>query len=191
MTATKDRPQPRSMQRPSLRLILLITMCHCQLVSATPPPLTSLGAIHSLTDNEARSGRPVLFEATVAYYDNFGGTDLFVQDGNLAIYVFTRPGAGFVPGDRVLVKGKTSFDYRADILSEQVKLLHHGVPPNPVPAGFPQLIRGDLDCLRVTVRARVQSADLLTAQGEPSVYLSLQMDGGSIDAMVVGQDRSM
>lgn len=133
----------------------------------------------------------MLFEATVTYYDNFGGTDLFVQDGDDAIYVFTKPGAGLVAGDRVLVKGKTSVDYRTDILSDKVTLLHHGLPPNPVPATFARLIRGDLDCARVAVRARVQSADLLTAQGEPSVYLSLQMDGGSIDAMVVGRDQFM
>ena len=174
-----------------MHLIVLFAILCGPRIWATPPPLTSLGAIHALTDNEARSGLPVLFEATVTYYDNFGGTDLFVQDGDKAIYVFTKPGAGLVPGDRVLVKGKTSVDYRADILSEQVTLLRHGLPPNPVPASFAQLIRGDLDCARVAVRARVESADLLTAQGEPSAYLSLEMDGGSIDAMVVGRDQSM
>ncbi|HUN85023.1 MAG TPA: GGDEF domain-containing protein [Terracidiphilus sp.] len=172
-------------------LILLLAVLHPLRMWPEETTLTTLNAIHSLADAEAKRGVPVLFEATVTYYDNSGGTDLFVEDQGRAIYVYTKPGAGLVPGDRVLIKGRTGLDYRPDIVSSQVTLLHHGTPTKPISASFKQLIRGDLDCARVLVRGKVRSADLVTAQGEPSVYLTLQTDGGTIDALVIGHDQTV
>lgn len=172
------------------RLILLFAALYLLPMSAEEVTLTTLNAIHSLSDAEARRQLPVLFEATVTYYDNSGGTDLFVEDEGRAIYVYAKPGAGYVPGDRVLVKGRTRLDFRPDIVSEQITLLHHGVPPKPVAASFKQLLREDLDSARVLVRGQVRSADFVTAQGEPSIYLTLQIDGCAIDVMVIGHDAT-
>jgi len=171
------------------RLTPAFALLLCASAWSAPPTLTSLRVIHSLTREESGLSLPVAFEATVTYYDNSGGTDLFVQDGGVAIYVYAKPGAGLVPGDRVMVRGRTRSDFRPDVVGEQITLLRHGVPPEPIPASFGQLIRGDLDCMRVSVRAKVRSADLVIAQSEPSVYLRLVMDGGSLDAMVVGHDQ--
>ncbi len=156
---------------------------------AIPPTLTTLRAVHSLTNAEARLRLPVDFEATVTYYDN-NGRDLFVQDGDLAIYVFAEPGAQFVPGDRIRVRGKTDSDFRPDVLGEDLTLLHHGTVPEPVPANLGQLLRVELDCVRVRLRARVRSADIVKDQAETNIYLNLLVDGGYVDATVLGQDES-
>ncbi|HEY1160849.1 MAG TPA: diguanylate cyclase, partial [Terracidiphilus sp.] len=158
--------------------------------AAQPAALTTLHAIHALSRPDAQKGLPVAFEATVTYY-NRTDVDLFVQEGTEAIYVQTKPNQDLAPGDHVLVRGKTRDSFRPDVLSDSVTRLHPGALPMPVPAGFGQLIRAELDCMRVTVRATVRSADAVNFQNIPGVYLKLLMDGGSIDATVVGSDARM
>ncbi len=156
-----------------------------------PSPLTSLHAIHGLTKIEAQGGVPVAFEATVTYY-NPSDVDLFVQDGDEAIYVETQRHENLVAGDRVVVKGKTRKSFSTDILSDNVTVLHHGVVPDPVPADFVQLIRSQLDCRWVSLHAKVRSADVVNfGNGVHSTYLRLLMDGGSIDATIVGTDAKL
>ena len=101
---------------------------------ALEKPLTTLGAIHALTNAEASRQIPVVFEATVTYYRN-DDTDLFVQDKGDAIYVNYKAGAGLAAGDRVLVTGKTHDGFRPMINAESVQLLHHGMPPLLLVAG--------------------------------------------------------
>ncbi|MGA2168488.1 MAG: GGDEF domain-containing protein [Terracidiphilus sp.] len=158
--------------------------------AAQPAALTTLHAIHALSRPDAQKGLPVAFEATVTYY-NSSDVDLFVQEGTEAIYVQTKPNQDLAPGDRVLVRGKTRDSFRPDVLSDSVTRLHPGALPMPVPAGFGQLIRAELDCMRVTVRATVRSADAVNFENIPGVYLKLLMDGGSIDATVLGSDAGM
>jgi diguanylate cyclase (GGDEF)-like protein len=155
--------------------------------SAEPGPLTTLHAIHSLKKDEARAGLPVAFDATVTYY-NSSDVDLFVQDGDEAIYVETKPNEDLVPGDRVLIRGKTRDSFTPDILSASVTLLHHGAPPNPLPAGFDELIRAQRDCMRVAVRGKIRSADTVNFGSMHGIYLKLLLDGGSIDATVARND---
>jgi diguanylate cyclase (GGDEF)-like protein len=156
---------------------------------AEPSPLNTLHAIHTLTKAAARAGLPVAFEATVTYY-NKSDVDLFVQEGREAIYVETKPNESLVAGDRVLVRGKTRDSFTPDVLSDQITLLHHGDPPIPVDANFEQLIRTQLDCLRVVIRAKVRSADAVNFGEMHGIYLKLLMNGGSIDASVAGTDAS-
>jgi len=168
--------------------LLIIPLCATTTGAATAP-LRALGAVHSLTNAEAKLALPVDFEATVTYYDN-AGSDLFVQDGDLAVYVFAKPGVGLIPGDRVRVRGKTDSDFRPDIVADEVTLVGHGVPPKPATPTFNQLIRTEFDCVRVTMRARVRSANVVRDKDETSIYLNLVVDGGYIDATVLGQDGS-
>src|ERR1035441_404550 len=49
-------------------------------------PLTSLRAIHALSNSEASHRYSASFEATVTYYRPYERT-MFVQDGDYAIYV--------------------------------------------------------------------------------------------------------
>jgi diguanylate cyclase (GGDEF)-like protein len=156
---------------------------------AEPATLTTLHAIHIMTKAEARGGVPVTFEATVTYY-NRSDVDLFVQDGPEAIYVETKPNEDLAAGDRVLVRGRTRDSYMPDVLSDSVTVLHHGTLPTPVTADFEQLIRAQRDCVWVSIRARVRSADTVNFGNMHGIYLKLLMEGGSIDATIVGTDAS-
>jgi len=150
-------------------------------------PLTTLQAIHALTNSQAAAGIPVAFEATVTYY-NPAAVDLFVQQAGEAIYVQATLNLHLAPGDRVLVRGKTRDSFSTDIVGSSITLLSHGLLPAPVPATFQQLIRAQLDCMHVQVRATVRSADAMDFGTVAGVYLTLMMDGGPVDAMVVASN---
>jgi len=173
-------------------LILAMTMAAAWSSAAwgaEPGTLNTLHAIRTLTKAEGRGGLLVAFEATVTYY-NRTDVDLFVQDGTEAIYVETKPNEAIVAGDRVLVRGRTRDSFTTDVLSNSVTVLHHGALPTPVEANFEQLIRAQRDCIWVSVRAKVRSADIVNFGNMHGIYLKLLMEGGSIDATVIGTDAS-
>ena len=160
----------------------------CAAWSAAPAPVTTLRAIHALTNAEASHALPVAFEATVIYYRSRLGW-LFVEDDNVAIFV--RPPASYdlVPGDRVLVNGTTHDSFRTFITGSNVTLLHHGELPKPAPATFDELIRGEHDAQLVTVRAEIRAVNPGFSGGDGAVHsttLQLLTDGGIIDATVDG-----
>ena len=157
--------------------------------AAAPAPLDSLRAIHLLSNAEAVRALPVAFEATVVYsrgYENL----LFVEDGDVAIYVRPPTNTQLAPGDRVLIEGRTQPSFRPIVLGSKVTVLHHGAPPMPVPATFDQLIRARLDSQLVSVHAVVRAADLLVGSTAPvsSTRLQLLTEGGHIEANLDNDD---
>ena len=152
--------------------------------------ITSLAAIHSLTNDEAANSIPAAFEATVNYHIN-GSSGLFLQDGGLAIYADAPANLTLAPGDRVLVRGKTGAGFRPYIVAESVTVIGHQAAPVPVPVSYTQLVRSDFDCVWVKVRGKVRSADLVTYGNVPNIYLELSIDGGPINAIINSTDGSM
>jgi len=173
----------------SISVLAIILGCASAAWTAEPSVLTTLHAIHALSKADAAKGIPVAFEATVTYY-NKSDVDLFVQDGSEAIYVEAKPNLDLTLGDRVLVRGKTRDSFRPDVLGDSVTRLHPDRLPKPIEAGFAQLVRADLDSLRVTVHATVRSADRVSYSSLPSVNLKLLMDGGFVDATVLATESS-
>jgi len=169
----------------AISALAIVLGCSSVASAAEPGTLTTLQAIRSLPKADAAKGLPVAFEATVTYYIRTD-IDLFVQESGEAIYVETRPNLDLVPGDRVLVRGKTLDSYRTDIVSDNVTKLHPGTLPTPVAADFSKLVRGEMDCMRVTVRATVRSVDSVSYGNQPGIDLKLLMDGGYIDATALG-----
>jgi diguanylate cyclase (GGDEF)-like protein len=151
--------------------------------------ITSLRAIRTLTSAQARNGLPVAFEATVTYY-NRSDVDLFVQDGGEALYVQTKAFQDLAPGDRIRVRGKTRDSFTLDVVSDSIAVLQHGPVPKPTAADFQQLIRAQRDCMLVSIRATLRSADIVNFGNMHGIYLKLLMDGGPIDATVVETDVS-
>jgi diguanylate cyclase (GGDEF)-like protein len=165
----------------------ILLVCGPAAWAAELAPLTSLRAIHALSNVDASHRLPVAFEATVTYYRGYEN-NLFVQDGDTGIYVGAPTDANLVPGDRVLVRGKTQESFNPFIVSESITLLRHGDPVKPKPASFDQMIRAETDCKLVIVRGVVRSADFM-----PGVhYANLQMltDGGYFAATVDGDGAS-
>ncbi|MGA2219710.1 MAG: hypothetical protein ABSG51_16590, partial [Terracidiphilus sp.] len=157
--------------------------------SAPPAPLTSLRAIHELTNAEVSKGLPVAFQATVTFYDKNNG-NLFVQDGDLAIFVKVPVYAGFLPGDRVLVRGTTYADFHPNVRSNDLTVLRHGDLPMPIPATFDDLIRMRYDCLWVTVHGVAHAVDLGAGDPVDSTRVQLLTEGGYIELIVSGGSDS-
>ena len=165
----------------SIFSLAIILGCGSVAWTAEPGVLTTLHAIHDLSKADAAKGMPVAFEATVTYY-NRNDIDLFVQDGSEAIYVETKTNQNLAPGDHVLVRGKTRDSFRPDVVSESVTRLHADPLPKPVEANFEQLVRAEVDSMRVTIHGTVRAGDKVTYRGSLSgIDLKVLMDGGYIE----------
>ena len=153
--------------------------------AAGPATLTSLRAIHALSNPQAGQRLHVIFEATVVYSRGYERL-LFVQDSGVAIFVTPPTTASLLPGDRLLIKGDTQQSFRPLVVASDITLLHHGVLPTPKPATFGELIRAEFDCQLVTVHAKVRAADVVVSSLAPgrSSRLQLLMAGGHIEANV-------
>src|SRR5208337_3139173 len=101
--------------------------------AAAPASLTTLRAIHALTNSEAGPALPVAFEATVVYSRGYERL-LFVQDGGDAIFVRPPTSDQLAPGDRILIRGKTQGSFHPIVIAESIALLQHGALPAPIPA---------------------------------------------------------
>ena len=171
---------------PALAIVL---GCASAAWAAPPAPLTTLQAIHALTNAEASQALPVAFEGTVTYYRGYERT-LFVQDGNAAIYIGYPNDLKLVPGDRVLVRGKTQKSFNPIVIADSVTLLGRVALPKAEPASFDQMIRAETDCKLVTVRGVIRTADLSLSLVAPVHFLRLQllMEGGYFNANVDSDD---
>jgi diguanylate cyclase (GGDEF)-like protein len=158
---------------------------------AAPAPLTTLRAVAALTNTEAAQHQPVSFDATISYYRPYPG-NLFVQDGDSAIYVNARGVRSLVPGDRIHVRGTIHESFKPYVDNAVITFLGHGVLPRAIRASFGQMIRVETECRLVTVQARVQSADLVAnAQAAmPITEMSILVDGGKATATIDSADRA-
>jgi len=171
-----------------LRLLIAISLgCASAAWAAPPAALTTLHAIHALSHAEASTGPPVAFEATVTYWRG-QQKSMFVEDAGEGLHVRADSNIKLAAGDRVLVHGSVQDSFRPIVAADSVTLLHHGVLPQPVPATFDQLIRSELDGMRVTVRAVVRSKDVRFSSGRTATQIHLLMDGGTLDVWVEGDD---
>jgi diguanylate cyclase (GGDEF)-like protein len=156
--------------------------------AAPSPPLTSLRAIHTLSNAEAGNHYPVDFEATVTYFRASDRT-LFVQDGDTAIYLFTTRSLQLAPGDRIRVRGITQPSFRPIVETNDITVLSHGDLPKPAPATYDELVRIQHDAMLVTVSAVVRSADVVISKSGRLTYLHMLADGGTVDASIQSVDR--
>ncbi len=157
--------------------------------AAPPAPLTTLQEVRALSNAQASQGLPVAFQATVTY-NRYYERVLFVQDGGAALYVGYPTPLKLVPGDRVLVRGKTQKSFSPIVEADSITLLGHGAVPKAEPASFEQMIRAETDCRLVTVRAMIRAADRKLSPEAPVYFMRLQMlmDGGYFIADVEGED---
>lgn len=153
--------------------------------AAAPDTLSTLREIHSLSNSEASHMLPATFEATVIYCRSWERT-IFVQDGDLAIYVQPVNEVKFTPGDRVLIQGTTRPSFRPFVVADRMTLVRHETLPKPQPATFDELIRAQHDGALVSIRGVVRTADSLLSANGRSTRLRIVTDGGYLDADVDG-----
>ncbi len=155
----------------------------CFSAAMAEPALTSLHAIHLLSNTQASKGLPVEFQATVTYFRGYEKT-LYVQDGDASIDVQPTVDVLLTPGDRVLIKGTTHESFRPYVVTDNITVLHHGPPPPAVLATFDQLIRAELDSRLVTVSGVIRDADSVMSSDVRSSFLQMHTDGGDVDVVV-------
>jgi diguanylate cyclase (GGDEF)-like protein len=148
-----------------------------------PATVTSLDALHKLTNAEASEAVPVAFQATVTYFLGYEKT-LFVQDGESAIYVQATTKLPLQPGDRILIRGFTRDSFRPIVISDNVTLLGHGDLPKPVQAEFAPLVQAKFDCRYVQVHGTVISAVSALSSGHSVTQLQLALHGGNIGVTI-------
>jgi hypothetical protein len=176
------------------RLIPAIAMvCGWALAALAAPPgtLTTLRAVHALSNTQASAKLPVAFEATITYARPYE-RQIYVQDGDAAIFVACPPDIKVVPGDRVLVHGTTQESFNPIVLADSVTLVRHGALPTPILTDFDELIHRRYDAMFVTVRAKVRAADMVPSSAAPvqNIHLQLVTDGGHMEADVDSDDQS-
>ncbi len=191
------RPEDRWSQRTQLlvqmkRLIPSIgmaLMCAVGAWGGVSRGTSTLDGINALSHDEASRHPPVSVTATVTYFRSYENL-LFVQDGDVAIYVNAPAKLKLVPGDRVLIRGTAHESFRSYIQASSITLLHHGDPPAPVAATFRQMLRGGVDCRRVRVRALIRSAAIVPSSVYllPDIALRMLVDGQQAVAEVDGSD---
>jgi diguanylate cyclase (GGDEF)-like protein len=172
----------RQVKRRTL-VIAIIFGCAWVAGSATAfPTRTTLREVRALGNTAGTQPHPVEFEATVTYFRGYEKT-LFVEDDNVALFVLATTKLGFVPGDRVLVKGTIRGSFHPIVVSDDITLLRHGAVPKSHAASFSELISGQRDCDLVTVRGVVHAADLVASSVPPMHNTTLQLltDGGYVD----------
>jgi diguanylate cyclase (GGDEF)-like protein len=183
-----------SVRRAYFVLVVAIAACACDRPVEARAALTTLQAVAALSNTQARGHPAAAFQAIVTYYRNFD-QDLFVQMGNSAIYVHAVTPLNLVPGDRILVRGTMQESFRPFVVSHDITFLDHEVQPKPVKASYEEMIRGETDCKRVTVRARILAANIVAnspvanmALRGPFTYLQMLVDGGQVDANIDTND---
>lgn len=175
-----------SMKRVAAFLIVVLGAIAAS--AQSPVPLTDLHDIAALTNAQASLSVPVSFEATVIYYRGYG-RELFVQDGDAAIYVYYPKELHLVAGDRIQVKGVTHESFRPYIVGSELTQVGHVDLPKPLPATYEQMLRGETDCRLVSVHALIRSADI--APGDfPYTMLQVLVDGGLVNVDINDSDAS-
>jgi diguanylate cyclase (GGDEF)-like protein len=171
-------------------LFAMLPVCVSLAWAEAAAPLTTLRALAALTNAQASHRMPATFEATVTYFRKYDRS-LFVQDGEAAIYVNATTNLDLAPGDRVLVRGTVHESFRPYVDSHDITRLGHGTLPQPAHASYQKMIRGDSDCMLVTVLARVLSAEIVpnSTMRVPGIFLQMLVDGEHLDANVDSNDQ--
>lgn len=152
---------------------------------------TTLSTVTSISNAQAVQHMPVSFQATVTYYRPYART-LFVQDGDAAIFVQPTSIHKLSPGDRVLVEGTVHESFRPYIKNAKIVVLGRTPLPQPIQPSFDSMIRAETDCKLVTVRAVIQTADLVPNLQAPisTTDVNILVDGAPASATIDSDDPS-
>ncbi len=151
--------------------------------------MTSLHDIRALTNAQASHALAVDFEATVTFFRAYPRM-LYVQDGDLAMYVYLTKDFPLVVGDRVEVRGVSRPSFLPIVESNNITVLHHGNTPSPALADYRGLVRLQYLCKLVTVRATVLSASMSYTGTVRGTSLHLNTPEGPLDASVLNNNSA-
>ncbi len=167
----------------------MIFFCASCARSQSPDQIRTVREAATLSNARASQHQTVCFEATVTYYRPYE-RNLFVQQGDAAIYVHPTLSYSLSPGDRIRVRGTMHESFRPYVENAAITLLGHGPMPEADHPSFRQMIRAETDGRLVIVHALVQAADLEPNSQAPvsTTQLSIRLDGGHADVTIDSDD---
>jgi diguanylate cyclase (GGDEF)-like protein len=170
-------------------LFALIPLCALSAWAQPSSQINTAQAADALTNAQASRHMTVDFEATVTYYRAYEH-NLFVQDGDAALFVHITGLYQLFPGDRVRVRGTTRDSFRPYVENANVTILGHTALPKALHPTFTQMMRAETDCNLVTVRALIQSADLVPSSLVPTftTELNILLQGGPAKVTIDSSD---
>jgi len=139
-------------------LLLVIGSGARELAAAEP---RSLRDVATLSSEQAATGAVVTVRGTVGFVepDRF-----FLQDDTAGTFVRLREGANVVPGNRLVVTGRTEAGlYLPGLEAVNIEVLGTGPLPAAVVATYDDLLAGRFFCRRVALEGVVRSVTNLTA----------------------------
>ena len=163
--------------------------CPAQGSAAHPVPLTHVGAVHRLSEEEAARQVPVRLRGVVTSFSGWRDS-FFLQDGTGGIAVDRTERTAIHEGDVVEVTGISEpGHFAASVESHQVRILSRsqGRPREPRARvyTYAELVGGSQDAQWVGIRGIVQSASLETIWNRPVLLLTVEAGGGSIPVRVL------
>jgi len=172
-----------------LILFALISPCALAAWAQTSGQITTVQVADTLNNAQASRHAPVDFEATVTNYRNYEH-NLFVQDGDAGIYVHVTGLYQLFPGDRVRVTGTMRESFRPYVEGADIAIEGHSGLPKALHPTFAQMIHAETDCSLVTVRAVIQSADLVPNLQAPifNTELNVLLEGGRARVTIDSDD---
>jgi len=172
-----------------VHIFAVLSVCALHAWAQPSGQITSLQVADNLTNAQASQHMPVDFEGTVTNYRAYEH-NLFVQDGVAGIYVHLTGLYNLVPGDRVRVRGTMHESFRPYVEGANIAILGHVVLPKALHPTFAQMIHAETDCSLVTVRAVIQSADLVLNSQAPvwNTELNVLLQGGHARVTIESDD---
>ncbi len=151
-----------------------------------PQIATTAREVHSMPREEAEEGIPVHLLATVTYYQP-EERNLFIEDETGGVFVDVL-GLARLPlrvGDRVEVDGVTRSSFRTVVApGSRIRVLGPGGKVRATPASYGQLVSGEMDCRKVSIRGQVRSATLEQHEAGTVAQLQVLAPGGSMQVYV-------
>jgi diguanylate cyclase (GGDEF)-like protein len=167
----------------------VLSLCAFGAQAQQPGQITTLLAANALTNAQASHHMPVDFEATVTYYRAYEH-NMFVQDGNAAIYVHPEGLYQLSPGECVRVRGTMRESFRPYVEGASITILGRVAMPKALHPSFVQMIGGETDGKLVAVRAMIQSADLVPNSQSPisTTELNVLVEDGPAQVSIDSDD---
>jgi signal transduction histidine kinase len=149
-----------------------------------------VGAVHALSQEEAKKGYPVQLRGVVTYFDDLS-INFFMQDRTGGVYVQWKPEMPKpVPGQLIELEGNTiQTDYAPDIGNAHFRALGSAVMPEPDHPGFSEMVSNTEDSKWIEVEGPVRwAAHQNRSPTEDYFRFSLSLPGGDVTVQTPWHD---
>ena len=165
----------------------LVALFGAGIAVAIPPkaPIINIGAIHSLSKQQALEHRPVHVKAVVTFFDPVSGS-VFLNDDTGGIWM------GWKQGDRRPVVGdlldywaKTDFTFAPDVMAANWTVIGRAPMPAARRPTYVQMMSTLFDSQWVELDGKVRQAEYMhRTPTEKELWMDLAISGDNVDVQI-------